>query len=256
MTGTSCRLIIINYGSSPGIESQIGTISSGLPDHMQVTLVHNPAPDASTLSWIRNYASRISYIENAQNNGFAYAANQGAAGTSTEWLLFLNPDVSISPSQVQEMISKTGERGWDASCPSTDNPNYAKPIPTVRSLLTEFSPWGRLRSERIYIQKLPKTLWGGCLLIKTNVFRALGGFDERFFLWFEDSDLSRRLVDKGYKIGSVDVAVQHVGGVSFAKMSEREKRKIFFSSMCKYAQKHFPRGQQFLIRLLAYRYTR
>jgi GT2 family glycosyltransferase len=256
MSGALCRIIIINYGSTWDLEKNIRSLEGGGLSDLEVVVVHNPSADLPSLSWVKEYSSCLRYIENTHNIGFARAANKGAANAATEWLLFLNPDVLILPTQIRAMIEEANKHEWSAACPKTKDKRYSKPIPTLMTLFAEFTPLGGLSLVNKYLQRLPRTMWGGCFLIKTAIFRALGGFDERFFLWFEDSDLSRRLIENGYTIGAAEVPVKHIGGASFVKMSEKEKRKVFFSSMLLYAKIHFPWWQQLFVRLIASRYVR
>ena len=75
--------------------------------------------------------------------------------------------------------------------------------------------------------------------MRASVLKEIGGWDEKFFLWFEDSDLAKRLYDHGYKVGWLPVTYDHAGGSSFVKLDETYRKKLFFSSMNRYAQKHF-----------------
>ena len=188
-------------------------------------------------------------IYNNKNLGYAGACNQGAKLAKGEWLLFLNPDTHISSANVLEFVRKTEERKLDAASLQPSSNSYTKPLPSPFSLMIEFSPLGRLIPLSVFKQK---TLFGGGLLIRKSVLKNIGGWDEEFFLWFEDSDLTRRLLDNGYKIGWVDVPHTHMGGTSFKRLSDKKRKEIFFTSMNLYAHNHFSPFGQLVIKFITF----
>lgn len=202
--------------------------------------------NAMSVSALSKNATHI--VLNKENLGFAAAGNIGARLARGEWILFLNPDVTISTAAVHEFVAAAAAQKLDAASPKTSDSRYLKPLPTPVTLVTEFSPLRRLIPLSIFKQK---TLTGGCLLIRREIFVQIGTWDEDFFLWFEDSDLTKRLIDGGYKIGWVDVNAEHAGGVSFRTISESRRILLFFTSMSIYAKKHFGRIGERIIRLLA-----
>lgn len=184
-----------------------------------------------------------------ENRGFAAGCNSGAAQSSGEWILFLNPDTHITTPELLRFVRDAQKRDLDAASPSQTSANYFKPLPSPFNLLLEFSPLHR------YI-RLPRqtrhTLFGGCLLIKRSVLRSLNGWDEDFFLWFEDSDLTCRLYEKNFRVGWVPVRYTHNGGSSFARLDEKKRKRLFFASMNTYARKHFSLLGRLIVRLLTF----
>lgn len=193
----------------------------------------------------------VECIENARNMGFAFACNQVALRARGEWVLFLNPDVEISPDQIDQLREYAVEQKLVAVSPSPAD-GYAKPLPSIYSLLAEFTP---LKFLDALVDKSTVTLVGGCLLIKKEVLVKLGGWDERFFLWFEDSDLTRRLSDLGYGFGRAPITIVHQGGGSLKKLSKQLQRDLFFNSLEIYAKKHFWQFSQLIANQIKYRYT-
>ena len=185
----------------------------------------------------------------SENNGFASGCNRGAAIAKGDWLLFLNPDTHLTTSEIESFVRTVEKQNFDAASPLQTTENYFKPLPTPLTLLIEFSPlrrWIRLSKQKQH------TLFGGCLLMKRSAFNSLNGWDEDFFLWFEDSDLTKRLYLNNYRIGWVPLTYTHSGGSSFKHVDNRMKKRWFFSSMNLYAKKHFSIAGQLIVRLLTF----
>ncbi len=192
----------------------------------------------------------IQLISNPQNYGFAKAGNLGAAQADAEWLFFLNPDVSFEKiSDIDDLITQARQNNWDAVSPLPDAKQlekYAQFLPSVYNVSVMYTPLRRV---------LPtlgryKTLTGGVLLIKNETFRRIGTWDESFFMWFEDSDLTNRLIKSGYKVGWSSVAVKHQGGQTVKLLTQNEQKKLFFASMNVYAQKYFGLIGQIIVKAI------
>lgn len=244
-------LIVIHWNTPESLNKQL-TLLAQHDKSIEIIIVDNFSEKdvRKKLSIRSSRADRI--VLNNENVGFAAAANIGAKLAKGEWLLFLNPDVLMSEESVLEFVEHTESAGLDAASPITDDPNYNKPLPTPWSLTAEFSPLHRIVPQKIFN---PSSLIGGCLLIKKTILDGVGGWDEDFFLWFEDSDLTKRLLTKGHKIGRVEATMQHSGGESFKKLPEKKRRELFFQSMKTYAQKHFSRVGKSVVELLSMRFT-
>lgn len=250
--------IIINYKRIEDVASQLGRIASNsekLPPERIVVVDNSPTETKRHPEAYEAIKKYTTYIASDDNLGYGYGANRGAKETFTEWLVFLNTDVDVTTEALKNFVKRAEERGLDASCPTTEDPRYGMPLPSSSWFLGTFTPLKRFSYFLTRARKQPLTLWGGCLLIRRSVFEDVGGFDERFFLWFEDSDLTKRLIETGYKVGRVDVpGLSHIGGVSFEKMSEKEKRKIFFTSASIYVNIHGKWYDRLLVQILRLRY--
>ncbi len=194
----------------------------------------------------------VKFILNEINRGYAFACNQGVLESAGDWILFLNPDTDISVDQINQLVQFAQENKHDAVSPHSSSAGYEQPLPTAYSLLSTFTPLGRV----LPVTDAPLTLWGGCLLIKRSVLEKIGGWDERFFVWFEDCDLTARLLDNGYAIAFAPLSVRHGGGESFKQMTNQFKRDLFFHSMSIYAKKHFNRLDQSIVSLITKRFSK
>lgn len=241
-------VVIVNWNTSAVLKKQLGGLKTS--GEMEIIVVDNKSSDF-TGSLLKDFP-QIKFLINKENFGYARACNQGARKSRGKWLVFLNPDVSITAKEIQNLIEIANRKQLDAFSPETEDQSYKKPLPSGLSLLAEFTPLKYIIPLMIFPKK---TLTGGALFIKKEVFKKLGGWDERFFLWFEDSDLSKRLYDGGFSVGWIKSDIEHVGGESFRQLDENKKRKIFFSSMDVYAQKNLSLWGKVIVKFLLFRFT-
>lgn len=165
-----------------------------LPLGTEIVCVDNASTDdlSAALSGLT-----VHRIDNAVNLGFGHACNIGAAAASGEHLLFINPDVRLDAGAVDALLQAT-ER----------YPNCSVFVPRTNTV--DGRLWHREQSEidRLSGVSLPtriRQVWGDCcvrfvnggvFMIKRKLFLDTGGFDEDIFLYFEDDDLSHRLMQR------------------------------------------------------------
>ncbi len=240
-------IVIVHWNTPDSLRKLLALLRKS--DALQIIVVDNHSK--KNVSWVKDKNMSVALIQNKINKGYAAACNQGAEISRGEWIVFLNPDVSISAKQILNLIEEAENKNYDAfSIAITEK--YKKPIPSGLSLLSEFTPLKHIIPLSIFPKK---TLTGGLLFIKKKVLKDIGGWDEKFYLWFEDSDLSRRLVNEGYKVGWLKGRIQHKGGESFSLLDEKKRRELFFKSMDTYAKKHLTLFGQSVVRILNYRYA-
>lgn len=243
----TASIIIVHWKTPTSLKSQLKILSQC--KDFQIIVIDNAS--TKSIGWVKKDFHSVELIVNKLNRGYAFACNQGVIKAVGEWLLFLNPDVEINLDRIRQMVKYAETNQLDA-CSLQTNSFYQKPLPTWLSLLVEFTPLVKLVSLDIFKRK---TLFGGCLLIKRETFMSTGGWDERFFLWFEDSDLTLRLLKNNYKIGWLNIPIKHSGGESFKKLGKQYQRDIFFHSMNVFAKKHFSLFGQIIVNLIKRRYT-
>jgi hypothetical protein len=236
-------VVIVHWNTPDALEKQLALIKSS--KDLEVVVVDNASK--KSIKNLKLIHKNLRVVENNANLGFATACNQGAIIAKGEWLLFLNPDTFITSDKILKLVKSAEIQNLDAASPTQTGENYYKPLPTWLSLTVEFSPLGRIIPLSIFKNR---TLFGGCLLIKASVLKRLGGWDNKFFLWFEDSDLTKRLYDMKYRIGWIPIKYKHLGGGSFAQLDFKYKKIIFFKSMNIYAKKHFSLMDRFIVMLL------
>jgi GT2 family glycosyltransferase len=209
------------------------------------------------VSWVKDEFPHVHLIQNSINRGYSFACNQGILVAQGEWIFFLNPDVHISIESLKKMIAYAHEHNLDAVSPTPHSNNYKKPLPTPLSFLKEFTPLTHLIPHWLLADLVEQfTLFGGCLGVRRWIIEDLGGWDERFFVWFEDGDLTKRLYKAGYKIGWAPIDFKHIGGSSFEGISTQTKRDIFFNEMLVYADKHFGFLGRATVKLIRLKFTK
>ncbi|MCC7169228.1 MAG: glycosyltransferase family 2 protein [Planctomycetes bacterium] len=162
-------------------------------------------------------------VRNATNSGFAQGCVDAIAALRerSEHLLFLNPDVVIEPAALAALVAALAQdprlaavtplvRGAEGSTRVPARPAYARA--DAWSFLTGSR---RLRQRRLDTSAHTPSntpvrdayLEGSCMLVRRSAYEAVGGFDPRFFVYFEDADLCRRLADAGGSLALVPTAI-------------------------------------------------
>ncbi len=219
-------------------------------------VVDNASTDSS-VDLIRDLDLPLELILNTENKGFGFASNQGAKCVSSKYILFLNPDVRLFPDSLAKSVSfmesdndvQIGILGIQmidqkgaihrnvARFPSPASLFYQM-LGIDRLLPRQFPPhfmtdWTHLESR--VVDQVP----GSFFLVRRAVFDHLHGFDERFFMYFEDLDLAYRARKSGcvnYYLSNVR-AFHHGGGTT----DQVKALRLFYvlRSRLYYAAKHF-----------------
>lgn len=252
------RIVIVNWNAG----SQLLDCIRSIQDHENslvedIVVVDNGSTDDSVFA-IKDLAG-VTLIEAGKNLGFARACNLGAQGAKSEYLLFLNPDTRLFADSVIEPLnfmqqkrnSEIGICGVRLVDERGGFTTSAARFPTLRVMagkilcLSSVMPKLFLRhqmssvelSESCFVDQII----GAFFLIRKSVFDRCGGFDERFFVYFEEVDLSLRANHLGYSSYYLaNVTAFHKGG----GCSNRVKStRLFYSlrSRIIYARKHYSR---------------
>ena len=206
-------------------------------------------------SYSFNFGDRAKVI-NSSNKGFGSACNLGAKEASGDILCFLNPDTEIISADLEKIFSEFENNKIGIIGPKLvdENDNIQEWSAGKEVNLSDviLNNLGLKRSKRIWESKEEvECAWvsGACLFIKKELFEKLNGFDEKFFLYFEDIDLCKRARDLGYKVLYFpEFVVKHFGGKSFE--NKKEQKQHYYSSQDYYFKKHFGKNFRSIIKLL------
>ena len=264
MRNNCLTIIIVNWNSNKFLEECINSIFKYEPLSLnKVIIVDNKSSDKS-IEFLKEYKNnKIELIANSSNIGFASACNKGAAlaDKSCNYLLFLNPDTIIKKNSIDNSIkfleepinsefgisgiSLTDDLGVNASCFR---------FPTIKLLLFETLGFSRINKKfgrrmldwnHNYIRSVDQVI-GAYFLVRKNLFDLLEGFDERFFVYYEEVDFSLRAKKKGfYSIYNNEAKCFHYGGGCTEKI-KAERLFLTLRSRIIYFKKHFKNYKYFL----------
>jgi GT2 family glycosyltransferase len=180
------------------------------------------------------------YIDPGRNLGFGAGVNLALAELHDELsdVLLLNPDARIDPKSVDSLRALLLEGNSEAIgglSPRLVGPDGEQrvmwPFPSPRGAWLEALGWGRLNRSADFAV-------GAVLLLRGETLRDVGGFDERFFLYAEETDWQRRAVDLGWRFDiAPDVEAWHVGGATSDSSDLREV--LFHAATETYVRKWF-----------------
>ena len=253
-------VVIVNYRVKYFLEQTLASALEALHGISgEVIVVDNCSGDDSISHCRERFGDRVRFVENADNVGFARANNQAIAMAQGQFTLILNPDTIISHTalsqclewmRTHERCGAIGVRMLDANGRFLPESKRAFPTPWVSfckifglSMLFPRSPLFakyHLRYLSEHHSHSIDILAGAYMFCRTDLLRQLGGFDEDFFMYGEDIDLSYRIVKAGYENWYLPVPIIHYKGESTKKESMRYV-EIFYGAMLIFYKKHFPR---------------
>jgi len=220
VSGPLLSVVIVTHDSAAMIRRCLEPLQALAIPH-EVVIVDNASSDDS-LEMTRGSCPSAERVPLERNAGFAAAANAGAARAHGTLLLFLNPDAIATPEAIEVLCRHLdGHPEAAAVGPRLDRPDGRPRAmglrrPSLREvvlglLLLDLAGrrgWGRAPRSAGVVECLE----GCCLMVRGAAFRAVGGFDERYFLYFEDTDLCARLVAAGWQVRiAPEARVVHLG---------------------------------------------
>ncbi|GAB3508902.1 glycosyltransferase family 2 protein [Pseudoxanthomonas daejeonensis] len=223
--GDGIAAVVVSYRSASTLDGCLLRLRSA-NGVVQIRVVDNGSDDG-TLEILQRHAladSRLHFIANPDNPGFAVACNQGAADSDAPWLAFVNPDLQVRPDSLARLRAHAlalgdaallgadlhGEDGERDGAARRHDPDFAAMLRTPAAaarLDVPVDPACALQSV--------ESVSGALMLMQRTLFERIGGFDEGYRLHAEDLDLCRRAREAGAAVAVAnDVPVLHVRGVS------------------------------------------
>lgn len=222
----------------------------------EIIVVDNASADGSA-DYIESQFPKVRLIRNKENLGFARANNLAAGEAKGEYLLFLNPDTIVSEHTLGECVAfmdsnpKAGAIGV-RMCNSDGSfaPESRRSLPTLSVSFCKMTGLCRLFPKsknlgRYYLGYLDKreinrieVVSGAYMMVRKDVFHSIGGFDQAFFMYGEDIDISYRILQTGYQNWYLPALIIHYKGESTVKTSYRYV-KTFYDAMLIFYNKHY-----------------
>ena len=203
-------VIIVNYNGKKFLEKCLESLCKVNYENFEIIVVDNNSTDGSIELVTKNYPSIILLKLNS-NKGFAEPNNIGAKIANGKYLLFLNNDTIVTPSFISEMVQVIENDKKIAICQSL----LLKPDESVDSSGDFIDHLGVVYNSTKKTDEIREisSARGASMLIRKNIFDILEGFDEKFYVSFEDVDLGWRTWMIGYKVILTPKSiVYHVGG--------------------------------------------
>jgi GT2 family glycosyltransferase len=250
-TKPQVSFIIVNYKSKDCLQKCLASILNNVQNITKEVFVINNCNDSLKLQ------ENIRLITVLENKGFGHACNIGARETKSDILCFLNPDEEIISYNLDEIISEfknNGKIGIIGPKLVDENDVIQEWCAGKEITLLDIigNNLGYKRSQKIWkSEKTIECAWvsGTCLFIRKELFEKLKGFDEKFFMYFEDADLCKRAENLGYKIiYHPNIYIRHIGGKSFT--GEKEQKKLYYQSQDYYSKKHLGKIRANLLKLV------
>ena len=265
-------VIIVNYNVKYFLEQCLySVLKASKHTNAEIIVVDNHSTDGSA-TYLPDKFPAVQFIWNKENVGFAKANNQALAVAKGSYILFLNPDTilpedcfdqCISFFQQNPLAGALGIRMVDGSGQFLKESKRAFPSPLTSlfklSGLTQLFPHSKILA-RYHLGHLPDNqnhevdvLAGAFIMLPKNILQKVGSFDESFFMYGEDVDLSYRIQQAGYKnYYFADSTIIHFKGESTKKGSLNYVR-LFYQAMSLFVKKHYSGGKAsvfiFLVRV-------
>jgi GT2 family glycosyltransferase len=220
MTTPEVSVIIVNYNAGAELRLALESISADLAGAVwEAVVVDNASSDRSDTA-VADFAPRARLLRNTENVGFARGVNQALAASTAPLVLIVNPDCQLGAGTFDVLKRELlAADGCAVVGPRILNPDgtpqgNARGDPGIltglfgrSSVLRRMFPNVAVSRRNVVDDMLADSgsvavdwVSGACMLARRDALRAVHGFDERYFLYWEDADLCRRLRDAGYHV--------------------------------------------------------
>jgi hypothetical protein len=256
--------VLVSHNTRDDLLRALGALHSHARVALEAIVVDNASADGSAEA-VRRAFPAVHLIANAENVGFGRANNQALRLARAPFVLLLNPDCEVRPGAVEALIARLeAQPDVGAVAPRTLNED-GTPQVSFGPALGLLAEWRQRRLVDGVRRRDPRALaradaltrrehepdWvsAACLLARAEALRAVGGFDEDFFLYEEDADLCLRLRRAGWRIvHSPTAEALHRLGRSTGQAPART-RLLYQESHLVYYGKHCGTAQTLALRL-------
>ncbi|MGH9942613.1 MAG: glycosyltransferase family 2 protein [Pyrinomonadaceae bacterium] len=249
-------IIVVNWNGGDLLRRCVESVWQSPPGvPYEIVVVDNASTDHS-LDWLRaNPRDNLRLIENAENLGFGKGNNQGFAATGAPLLFLLNSDAEVRPGAIDALVATLNSDERIGACgPRLVNPDgslqasvWRNPMTPPEMIATSLRLYRlmprRLRGELLLgyhwdhsRRRRANMLSGAAILAKRRMIDEVGGFDERFHMYGEDTEWCLRIARSGWwMVFEPAATVMHHGGQSSGKRwTNLEKQGVEYESFFRY----------------------
>ena len=258
MTTPDVSAILVNYNAGRELEIALRSIADEFSgERWEAVVIDNASSDGSAAA-VANLSDHLRVVRNAENGGFARGVNQGLSMTSGSLVLIMNPDCRLVPGgfaalrrelERSDSYAIAGPRilnpDGTVQGSARGDPNMFTGLFGRTTVLRRALPDLAVSRRNVVSDSVGQNgsssvtvdwLSGACMLARRVVLQSVGGFDERYFLYWEDADLCRRLRARGYQVRYVPTATAiHRVGHSSRGVREAAIRAFHESAYLYYA---------------------
>jgi GT2 family glycosyltransferase len=234
LVSTGSRLLVFDNGSEDGSEAEAAEEFAGMP-------------------W-------FSLVRSDRNLGFAAGANRALSSISDEMVVLANNDTLFRPGSLPELLAglsrhpRAGVAGPRLLWPDGTLQRSMRDFPFASRLVLEHLPFARRHSARWddhLSERRVDWLVGAVMAIRTTAFREIGGFDEGFFFYHEETDLQFRLGKAGWETWFVPASeVVHIESFSATRKYGRDTTLRYIPAKLRFLGKHGGVGSLAAFRIL------
>lgn len=246
--------VIVSYQSRDSISKALNPLSEAFHSGFtKVIVVDNNSTDG-TADLIAESYPWVTLIRSEKNLGYGRGCNLGFKYVQTPYVLILNPDAEMDIKAIRTLVDFI-----DTNCQvGIAAPSIIEGESSVQAAGLMTTPFSLIKGacglNQAMNQSRPvapggspfRTTWvcGAIMLIRSELFKQLDGFDPRFFLYFEETDFCRRTTQAGFEIWAVGEAItRHIGGASAKNtgksMTSSCIAEHYYPSRFYYLVKHF-----------------
>jgi N-acetylglucosaminyl-diphospho-decaprenol L-rhamnosyltransferase len=214
MSGPAIAVVVVTYENGDGIATTLPSLVSQLASDDELVVVDNASGDR-TADVVRDVVPRARVLQQDRNLGFAGGCNVGADASEAPLLLFLNPDAEPAAGCIDVLRQAAEDRPSWGAWQALVTMSRGREINSSGGV-THFLGMGWAGACEEPVEMAPdgpaevSFASGAALVVRREAWRAVGGFDERYFMYGEDLDLGLRMWLRGYGVGVVPAArVEH-----------------------------------------------
>lgn len=249
-------IIILSYNTRDLLKKCLESIFNNLKDlGIEIIVVDNASSDGS-VQMVKNDFKKVNLIESKKNLGFSAGNNLGVKQAKGKFLLFLNSDIEILDNKLIKMVEflntnpRMGVVGGRLENPDGSLQKSYGSFYSLPEVFLQLFGGERVKSKFSKRGRTKRVDWvsGAFMLIKTDLFKKIKGFDEKIFMYTEDMELCYRVQKEGFKVYYYpDVKLLHLGQGSsnrtFAIVS-------IYKGILYFYKKHKAFWQCFIVKLL------